>query len=97
MKKTTTFLLAIGLASCAPKADIVAEDTPANKAPTPLRTQADLADLSPKETKPTLPVVRNTGLRLPDMLDLPKDEQLRTAPGAPNDGKATVIARPPEE
>jgi hypothetical protein len=97
VKKTTTFLLAIGLASCAPKADIVEEAALANTAPTPLHAQTGLADLSPKETKPTLPVVRNTGLRLPDMLDLPKDEQLRTAPGATNDGKATVIARPPEE
>lgn len=67
-------------------------------APVPLQTQTDVAQVSPKETKPTLPVVRNTGLRLPNnLLDLPHDEQLRTAPDSQKDGKATVIARPPEE
>lgn len=36
-------------------------------------------------------------LRLPDMLTLPQDDQLRSATSAPKDGKATVIVRPPEE
>lgn len=97
MKKPATFLLAVGLASCAPKAEVVLEQAPANTTPNPTRTQTELAGVSPAGTKPTLPVVRNTGLRLPNMLDLPEDEQLRTAPGTPGDGKATVIARPPEE
>lgn len=97
MTKPATFLLAIGLASCAaPKADVVAEAA-ADTAPNPTLTRTDLADAKPAETRPKLPVVRNTGLRLPDMLDLPEDEQLRTAPGTPTEGKATVIARPPEE
>jgi hypothetical protein len=44
--------------------------------------------------KPTKPA---DGLRLPDMLTLPQDDQLRSASSAPKDGKATVIVRPPEE
>jgi hypothetical protein len=96
VKITATFLLALGLTSCfAPKASIVAE-APVNNKPRP--AQNAVAEISPEKIKPTLPVVRNTGLRLPaDMLDLPQDEQIRSAPDAPKEGKATVIARPPEE
>jgi hypothetical protein len=97
VKKSAPFLLAIGLASCsAPKATIV-EEAPVESGPNIALTQSGIAQVSPKATKPALPIARNTGLRLPDMLGLPQDEQLRSAPGAPKDGKATVIARPPEE
>lgn len=98
MKKTATFLLAIGLTSCfAPKATIIAE-APVNAAPKKNKvTQTAVADLSPQAIKPTPLPVRRDGLRLPDMLALPQDDQLRSAPAAPTDGKATVIARPPEE
>jgi len=97
VKKFAPFLLAIGLASCsAPKATIV-EEAPIESGPNIALTQPAISPISPKATKPTLPIARNTGLRLPDMLGLPQDEQLRSAPGAPKDGKATVIARPPEE
>lgn len=93
MKISATFLLAIGLASCAaPKAEVVAE-VPTNSA----LSQPEIAPISLVKSKPTLPVVHNTRIRLPDMLGLPQDEQLRSATGAPKDGKATVIARPPEE
>lgn len=98
MKKTATLLLAIGLASCAaPKATVVAE-APVNSAPKKSKaTQTEVADLSPAAIKPTPLPVRRDGLRLPNMLDLPQDDQLRSAPDVPKDGKATVIARPPEE
>ncbi|MES2982230.1 MAG: hypothetical protein V4727_07950 [Verrucomicrobiota bacterium] len=98
MKKTATFLLAIGLTSCfAPKATVVAE-APVNAAPKKNRTtQTAVADLSPEAIKPTPLPGRRDGLRLPDMLALPQDDQLRSAPGTTKDGKATVIARPPEE
>lgn len=56
-----------------------------------------VADFSPEAIKPTPLPVRRNDLRLPDMLALPQDEQLRSAPDAPKDGKATVIVRPPEE
>ncbi len=99
MKKTATFLLAIGLTSCAaPKATIVAE-APVNAAPKKSKTtQTAVADFSQEAIKPTPLPVRRDGLRLPDMLALPQDDQLRSAPDAPKDGsKATVIVRPPEE
>ncbi len=98
VKITATFLLAIGLTSCfAPKASIVAE-APIEIETTPAIVQNAVVPVPPVKTKPNLPVVRNTGLRLPaDMLALPQDEQLRSAPDSPKDGKATVIARPPEQ
>ena len=98
MKKAATFLLAIGLMSCvAPKATFVA-DAPGNAAPKKTKpTQSIVADFSPEAIKPTPLPVRCNGLRLPDMLALPQDDQLRSAPDAPKDGKATVIVRPPEE
>lgn len=88
----------MGLASCAaPKADIVVEE-PQNQAQATALANPDTSPVSLTETKPNLPKMRNTGLRLPDVLNsLPQDDQLRSAPSTPNDGKATVIARPPEE
>jgi hypothetical protein len=84
--------------SCvAPKATIAA-DAPENAAPKKNKTtQSMVADFSPEAIKPTPLPVRRNGLRLPDMLALPQDDQLRSAPDAPKDGKATVIVRPPEE
>jgi hypothetical protein len=97
VKKSISFLLAIGLASCsAPKATIV-EEAPINSGPNLALTQPGVAPVSLKEAKPTLPIARITGLRRPDMLVLPQDEQLRSAPSTAKEGKATVIARPPEE
>jgi hypothetical protein len=97
VKKTATFLLAIGLTSCfTPKASVVAE-TALNTAPKTEPTQTAVTQATPEKAKPTQLPTRNTGLRLPDMLGLPQDDQLRSAPSAPKDGKATVIARPPED
>jgi hypothetical protein len=97
VKKTASLLLVIGLASCSPPKPTIVEEAPIESGPNIALTQPGIAPISPKATKPTLPIARNTGLRLPDVLGLPQDEQLRSAPGAPKDGKATVIARPPEE
>jgi hypothetical protein len=97
VKKSALFLFVLGLASCTtPKANL-AEEEPITNEPNIALKQSDIAEVTPRETKPTLPIVRNTGLRYPDMLGLPQDEQLRSAPGAPTEGKATIIARPPEE
>jgi hypothetical protein len=97
VKKSALFLLAIGLSSCStPKAAIV-EEAATESGPNIALTQSGIAPISQKAAKPTLPIARNTGLRLPDMLGLPQDEQLRSAPSSQKDGKATVIARPPEE
>jgi hypothetical protein len=99
VKKTATFLLAICLASCfGPKPDIAAEPTE-KTAPAAAPAKTGTTKVSPEQIQPVqLPVVRNTGMRLPEnILALPQDDQLRSAPGAPKEGKATVIARPPEE
>ena len=80
-------ILAIGLASCAaPKKALIIAEAPKGQ-------PAEVA-LAPPE--PSVPAPADDGLRMPDMLALPDDEQLRSSPGeAP--GEATVITRPPAE
>ena len=99
MKKYAPFLLAIGLASCTPPKATIVEEAPIKSGPNIALTQSGIAPISPKATKPNLPITRNNGLiRLPDdILGLPKDEELRSSTDAPKEGKATVIARPPED
>ena len=87
MKNPLTLLLAIGLASCgAPKAIIVAE--------VPVKPKEQQTVAAPE---PSVPADPNDGLRLPDMLALPDDAQLRSSPGPAGNGNATVITRPPKE
>jgi hypothetical protein len=48
--------------------------------------------------RPAIPNKPAEGIRLPDdILALPQDDQLRSAPTVPKDGKGTLIVRPPEE
>ena len=46
---------------------------------------------------PTPPALVDDGLRLPDMLTLPDDNQLRSAPTFKKAGDATIITSPPIE
>jgi hypothetical protein len=94
VKKVSTFLFAIGLTSCfAPK--VTTED----EAPVSAKPKTESTEITAvvETSKPSPIPVHNDGLRLPDMLGLPQDDQLRSAPATPKDGKATVIVRPPEE
>lgn len=79
---------ALALLSCAaPKASVVAE-TPAEE--TKIETSAAVPE-------PTIPNEPDDGIRLPDMLGLPDEGELRSAASLP--GKTpesgAVIARPP--
>jgi hypothetical protein len=88
VKRFAILLLAIGLASCAaPKAIVIAE--------APKKTET-VVDSVPQPKQASLPA--HDGMRLPeDLLNLPEDNQLRSAAAEPKDGDATVIARPPKD
>lgn len=84
MKNPLILLAAIALASCAaPKAVVVAE-APKKKVVT--------APAAPEE-----PALADDDLRLPDMLTLPDDTQLRSAAPLKKEGDATIITSPPTE
>lgn len=85
MKNPLTLFLALGLASCGPpKAIIIAE--------APVKPEVKTATPAPRVASHP-----DDGLRMPDMLDLPDEEQLRSSPGPTGSGNATVITRPPQE
>lgn len=91
MKTPFLLLLAIGLVSCAkpPSALIIAEE-PKEKT-TPAVVPSEFVIPAP---------AKDDGLRMPDMLALPNQEQLRSASpdeDGDGDGEATVIIRPPKE
>jgi hypothetical protein len=82
--------IALSLASCAaPKAEVEA----AAQAPAIGKTQAATTKVAADAKPPTLP---QDGIRLPDMLGLPSDNELRSATTKPLQSGA-VIARPPVE
>lgn len=84
MKNPVILLSALALASCAaPKAAVIPEvpKKPVIKAP----------------VAPEKPALADDGLRLPDMLTLPDDTQLRSTAPLKKEGDATIIARPPSE
>ena len=91
MKNPFILFLAIGLASCASpkKALIIAE------APKEQPKQEETAAFS--EPEPSAPAPAADGLRMPDMLVMPDEGQLRSAAPADSSGDATVITRPPAE
>ncbi|MEY3894910.1 MAG: hypothetical protein RLZZ214_429 [Verrucomicrobiota bacterium] len=93
-KNTACLVLGIAtaLASCAPKATVVAE-APAVK-------KVEKAPEQPVVEEPVLPVQEDDGLRGPDMLVMPDEGSFRsTNPTAPKTGAAAgaVIARPPTD
>lgn len=76
----------------APLAD---EPAPA-VAESPSPTKPD--DQTPQTEKPAQPPFGDDGLRLPDMLSLPSESELRRPPpDVSNDGTAGVTPRPPAE
>ncbi len=87
MKTLFTLPLFLGLASCAAPKAIVIEVAPVKP------VKKAVADAP----KPSVPGDPNDGLRLPDMLALPSDDQLRRSTAPSGDGAAPVIARPPKE
>jgi hypothetical protein len=84
VKSPIILLAALTFASCAPpKATVIAE---APKKPVVTAPAA-----------PETPALADDGLRLPDMLTLPDDNQLRSAAPLKKEGDAAIIASPPTE
>lgn len=84
MKNPTILLAALALASCAPPQAVVIEEAQKKQQPA-----------APAE--PEKPALADDGLRLPDMLTLPDENQLRSAAPLKEEGEATIIATPPTE
>ncbi|MBC7980649.1 MAG: hypothetical protein H7Y36_08825 [Armatimonadetes bacterium] len=89
MKTPLLPFILLGLASCAaPKAIVIAE------APAEIPKRA----ASKPARKTDVPTDTNDGIRLPDMLALPEENEFRpTSPDNPKEGGSTVITRPPQE
>lgn len=91
-KTQFTLVLFLGLASCGDPNEFV------RKAPVKPAINAVAEIVKPaKVTAPATPTVSNDGLRLPDMLALPSDEQLRPSAVSSEKGSAPVTVRPPKE
>ena len=97
MTKTNLVTLArlapvMALFSCAaPKATVVE---------LPAQPKKEVAAVEPEISEPAAPSLANDGIRLPDMMTLPKDDEFRaTNPGqsSPTADSGAVIARPPLE
>lgn len=88
MKNPLILILAVGLASCAaPKQALIIAEEP---------KEQPKHEVAAAPSKPSVPAPADDGLRMPDMLALPDEVQLRSA--APEgSGDATVITRPPVE
>jgi hypothetical protein len=101
-------LISICLA-CLPACSFFKSKTPAPEAepakPTTESSQAaepaPVATIVPEVTaKPTKPMMPDDGLRLPDMLTMPEDKELKAAASTPAEKPsepAPVIARPPTD
>jgi hypothetical protein len=84
-------------ASCAKDIEETAFYTEPTPDLSPLQMEASAEPDVPVKPANRIANRQPDGLRLPDMLTLPQDDQLRSAAVAPKDGKATVIVRPPQE
>ncbi|MEP2776960.1 MAG: hypothetical protein ABJQ29_12255 [Luteolibacter sp.] len=105
MKKPIISLLActFALCSCMPKKAIIVEEIPIGP------TEATEEALATAPTPPSAPAPKSApaplpdaagdeGFRLPDMLAMPDEDQLKSTPGAGSgNGDGTVIAQPPKE
>jgi len=87
VKNPVILLAALALSSCAPPKAIVVEEAPKKQ-------ERATATAAPVE-KPA--ATADDGLRLPDMLTLPDDDQLRSTAPTEKDGDATVITSPPSD
>jgi hypothetical protein len=92
VKKPTILLAALMLASCA-----LPELTPIQTEPKAQRPSVATLAVDTASATPELPAPADDGLRLPDMLGLPDDNQLRSATPLKKEGEATIIASPPVE
>lgn len=83
----------IAVASCAaPKAIVVEEALPEPVLKGPPAVAQE------ESQPPELPDLQNDGLRLPNLLDLPGDEELRAGVSdKPARGSGAVISRPPTD
>jgi len=83
-----------------PKTPEPAKPDEANK-PTTVTTAAPVATIVPEAVpEPSKPAMPDDGLRLPDMLSMPQDNELKasaSAPPANASEPAPVIARPPTD
>jgi len=89
---SSAFLIAV--CSCAPKAIVVVEEN------APAVAEQETKEEEPAaEAEPTLAGPPDDGIRLPDMLTLPGENEFRksASSGTSNGGSGAVIARPPGE
>jgi hypothetical protein len=84
VKNPIILLAALAFASCAPPKAIVIAEAP--------KKDAVIAPAAPET-----PALADDGLRLPDMLVLPDETQLRSAAPLEKEGDATIITSPPTE
>ena len=84
MKNPIILLASLALASCAPPKAIVIAEAP--------KKEVVIAPAAPE-----IPALADDGLRLPDMLTLPDDTQLRSVAPLKKDGDATIVTSPPTE
>ncbi len=97
MKFLFLSLAPLVFASCAKDIEETAFYTEPTPDLSPLQMEASAEPDVPVKPANRIAKRQPDGLRLPDMLTLPQDDQLRSAAVAPKDGKATVIVRPPQE
>lgn len=98
MKYLSLSLAALVFASCAKDIQYAAIQEPApDSPPAPREAPKEPVAVDKPSNRLAKPTQSAGNLRLPDMLTLPQDDQLRSAASAPKDSKATVIVRPPEE
>jgi PBP1b-binding outer membrane lipoprotein LpoB len=86
------------LACCAPALVLLSCAAPkASVAEAPAPETQPVEKTAPSE--PSTPAMQEDGIRLPDMLSLPNEDELRSAVSPPNQTpeSGAVIARPPAE
>jgi len=92
-RKNTSFALlgvALALGSCAAPKAIIVEEPPVSKK----EEKAAKALVS----EPEIPALPDDGIRMPDMLGMPSDGDLRSKnPAAAATGSGAVISRPPTD
>lgn len=91
-------VVSLALGSCAPNAAVEPESTP------PVAGQETKPEAEPEaepevQPEPVVAAVPDDGIRLPDMLALPGENEFRKPPPSASQGSGSgaVIARPPSE
>jgi hypothetical protein len=85
-------VVTIAVSSCVPKAIVVVEETP----PVVAAAEPEKEEPAPE---PAIAGPPDDGIRLPDMLTLPGENEFRkpASSGSQGSGSGAVIARPPSE